>query len=328
MRYKTFVFLGLIILLAIFLRLFKLGQNPPGLYWDEASLGYNAFAILTTGHDEHGQYLPITRFVAFGDYKPPGYIYAVVPSLVLFGTTEFAIRFPSAVSGILFVIFTFLITKELFKSKKLALLAALFMSVSPWSLQLSRAGFEAHLAAVLHLLGTFLLLKSLNHKPWLLLLSALFFSLTFYTFNANRVLLPIWLLFLGIIFFRELWKIKYWVLGSLILGIILLSPYYSYFKTQESKSRLQEVSIFNNLEIVETANERIARSGNAWWAKLIHNRRVGFAREYFLHYFDNFRGDYLFVHGDRNPRLSIQDVGELYIIEAVFVIFGLYYLIS
>lgn len=328
MRQKTFIYLSLIILLAIFLRLFRLGENPPALYWDEASLGYNAYAILTTGHDEHGQYMPITRFVAFGDYKPPGYIYAVVPSLVLFGTTEFAIRFPSAMSGILFVILTFFLTRELFKNEKLALLAASFMAVSPWSLHLSRAGFEAHLAAFFHLLGTFLFLKSLNHKPWWLLLSALFFSLTFYTFNANRVLLPIWLLFLGGVYFKELWRVRFWALVAAFIGLIMLSPYYAYFKAPESKNRVQEVSIFNNLDIVKTANERITRSGNSWWAKFINNRRVGFAREYLVHYFDHFRGDYLFIHGDRNPRLSIQDVGEMYVIEAIFILAGFYYLIK
>jgi len=31
-----------IIFLAAMLRLYQLGDNPPHLYWDEASLGYNA----------------------------------------------------------------------------------------------------------------------------------------------------------------------------------------------------------------------------------------------------------------------------------------------
>ena len=41
----------LIILLAAFLRFYQLGQNPPSLDWDEASLGYNSYSLLRTGKD-------------------------------------------------------------------------------------------------------------------------------------------------------------------------------------------------------------------------------------------------------------------------------------
>ena len=103
-----------IILLAAILRFYKLAEVPPSLYWDEASLGYNAYSILKTGHDEHGVFLPITNFAAFGDYKPPGYVYMTVPSIALLGLSELAVRFPSALFGTLTVFLTYLIAKKLF----------------------------------------------------------------------------------------------------------------------------------------------------------------------------------------------------------------------
>src|SRR3989344_4753279 len=114
----------LILLLAAALRFIQLGKNPPGLYWDEVSLGYNAYSILKTGKDEHGEFLPLARFKAFGDYKPPGYIYATVPSIALFGLNEFAVRFPSALAGVFMVWLTYLLIKELFSNHKLAALSA------------------------------------------------------------------------------------------------------------------------------------------------------------------------------------------------------------
>ncbi|MBI2009816.1 MAG: hypothetical protein HYS86_01425, partial [Candidatus Chisholmbacteria bacterium] len=54
--------LVLIVFFAAILRLSLLGQNPPGLYWDEVSLGYNAYSILKTGRDEHNEFLPYARF--------------------------------------------------------------------------------------------------------------------------------------------------------------------------------------------------------------------------------------------------------------------------
>src|SRR3989344_4994980 len=109
----------LIILLAFFLRFYKIDNIPPALYWDEASLGYNAYSILKTARDEHGQLRPATNFAAFGDYKPPGYIYLTVPSIAIFGVNEFAIRFPSAFFGVLTVIVTYFLAKKLFPDQKL-----------------------------------------------------------------------------------------------------------------------------------------------------------------------------------------------------------------
>ena len=43
---------GLIFILAIVLRFFKLGEVPIELNRDEASLGYTAYSLLETGRDE------------------------------------------------------------------------------------------------------------------------------------------------------------------------------------------------------------------------------------------------------------------------------------
>ena len=63
---KAFLLLLLIFLLASFLRLKNLAVDPPGFYTDEASVGFNAYKILTTARDEHGKFMPIF-FEAFGD---------------------------------------------------------------------------------------------------------------------------------------------------------------------------------------------------------------------------------------------------------------------
>src|SRR3989304_9431060 len=103
-----------IIFLAAILRFYKLGTNPPGLYWDEAVLGYDAYSILNTGKDHHGETLPLFS-ESFGDWKLPGYHYLLVPSIAIFGLNEFAVRFPSALLGTLTVLLTYLLVKELFR---------------------------------------------------------------------------------------------------------------------------------------------------------------------------------------------------------------------
>lgn len=323
---KKILFL-LIILLALTLRLFKLGQNPPALYWDEASLGYNAYTIATSLADEHGEFLPLARFIAFGDYKPPGYIYASVPSILIFGLNEFAVRFPSMLAGLLMVIVTYYLTKELFDKDKIALLASFILSVSAWAVHFSRVAFEANLAAVFNLLGIYLFLVSKRIR-WVLVLSIIFFAFSFYTFNANRIIAPLILVSLFLFNFRIfLTAGKKWILISIIISLILLIPSISYLSSRESRLRFEEVSIFTNLKPVEDANTRIAADGNSWWAKLLHNRRILFATDFLKHYFDNFSLRFLFTHGDVNPRLSVQTMGELYVWELPFLLLGAYLLV-
>ena len=82
------IFFIIIAVLAFVLRFYKLGYVPLSLSWDEVSLGYNAYSILTTGRDEHGKWYPLVAFEAYGDYKPPLYIYATVPFVALFGLND------------------------------------------------------------------------------------------------------------------------------------------------------------------------------------------------------------------------------------------------
>src|SRR3989344_1405842 len=97
---KKNLLIFLVILLAFILRFYHLNLTPPSLYWDEASLGYNAYSILKTARDEHGKFLPITNFAAFGDYKPSGYIYLTVPAIAVFDLNEFSVRLPSVFFGV------------------------------------------------------------------------------------------------------------------------------------------------------------------------------------------------------------------------------------
>src|SRR3989338_7658472 len=121
-KIRIYTIFFLILILSAFIRVYNVWNNPPGLSWDEASLGYNAFTIGQSLRDEHGEFLPLNRFIAFGDYKPPGYIYTAVPFVKIFGLNELTVKMPSILGGILIVLFTFLLTRELFASRILPLL--------------------------------------------------------------------------------------------------------------------------------------------------------------------------------------------------------------
>src|SRR3990167_8570139 len=155
---KNWILIAVLVVAAL-VRLWNLGINPPHLTPDEASLGYNAYSILKTGKDEFGKTLPIV-FKSFGDFKPGFYVYLTVPSVAVFGLTEFATRFPSAFAGVLSVLLIFLIIKELFPERKyLPILGAFVSALNPWLVFFSRGAWEVNLSLTLTLIGIFFFLK-------------------------------------------------------------------------------------------------------------------------------------------------------------------------
>ena len=151
----------LIVILSVFLRFFLLDKIPGTLNPDEAALGYTSFSLLKAGIDEHGRFLPLA-LQSFGDWKLPGYSYLSILPVILFGLNAFSVRFISAASGVIGVIFIYLIVENLFKKRNLSLLTALFYAISPWNIFFSRTAYEVNLATTLFLVGLFVFLNLLT----------------------------------------------------------------------------------------------------------------------------------------------------------------------
>lgn len=322
-KLKKNLSLSIVILLASLLRFHNLGSNPPSLTWDEAAWGYNAYFLGLTAKDEFGRFLPLDYLESFGDFKPPLYAYLTVLPVKLFGLNEFATRFPSALFGVLTVLLTFYLVKVLFVDYSLAVLSALFLAISPWHIMLSRAAFEANVASCLLIAGVTFFLAGIKGKKWLLFFSAIFFSLSISTFNTARIVSPILVLILVIIFWKNLWQAKKLALSAAGAGILILLPVLPFLFTPQAKLRFKEVNIFSGTEVVVRANQEIVNDKGEWWSKIIHNRRWGYTREFLKHYFDHLNPSFLFIKGDGNPKLSTQDIGVFYLWDLPFLLVGL-----
>ncbi|MDP3758248.1 MAG: glycosyltransferase family 39 protein, partial [Candidatus Daviesbacteria bacterium] len=222
---KNLLILVAILLLGLLLRVIFINTSPSSLYGDELTVTLDAYSLLKTGHDQLGNFLPLTFPMGAG--RPAGYVYGSIPFVALFGPTAIGVRALSILSGMGIIFLLYLGGKRLF-SEKLGLLAAFIGAVSPWDISLSRGGFEAHFALFLALLGTFLFMLA-NRRPIFYILSALSFGLTLHTYPTYKVSL---LLFLPLLFWfqgtREIFGQgkKYFLGGILILlflGILSLS---------------------------------------------------------------------------------------------------------
>lgn len=191
-KYWSILIMILIMIIGALLRLPGLDKYPAGFSGDEAQQGYDAYSLLQTGKDAWGEFLPLFPR-GFGDYKPPIYTYAAVPSVALLGLNETATRFPAALAGLLTILVTYFLVKEWWGDKWIAILSALLLSISPWHVQLSRTAFEGSFGILFFVLGLWMYFKSRENQKFLLI-SALCFGLTLYTYHPFRIFTPLFII--------------------------------------------------------------------------------------------------------------------------------------
>ncbi len=325
-NYKFPIIFVAIIILAALLRFYNLANNPPGLTWDEAALGYNAYSILETGRDEYGTFLPL-NFKSFGDYKPGLYVYLDVPFVAMLGLNELAVRFPSALFGVIGVIGVMGLIWELFKNKWMALSAGLFFAISPWSIQFSRAAFEANIALTFNIFAVYFFVKGFVSKNWLLA-SALFFGLSLITYQSSRAFIPLLLLAFLIIYGKE-FKVKNLIAPTVIIGIFMFTVGLTFLSGQTA--RLQTENYFAYTRSPENTHQISQEDG---WPvdspkfQILHGQWWEYAKGLVERYTIYFSPRTLFIDGDYSQRQKVPDLGLLYYFALILIPVGIWGLLA
>jgi 4-amino-4-deoxy-L-arabinose transferase-like glycosyltransferase len=315
--------LWLVLILASLLRVVNLDSAPVSLYWEEVALGYDAYSVLKTGRDHHGALLPVVAFESFGDWKPSGYFYALVPFVATVGLNAWAVRLPSALAGIAMVYLVYLIALELGVKKKAATLAALMLVVMPWHIHFSRAGFEVNLATTLLGTGMWFLLKARRQSAYFLL-AALAMVASMYTYHGLRLLAPMMTVFAGVLFWSTYIPKFRWIVGSVVISIILLLPLITAFNSPVVQDRFNETSWFAVSEAVAKTNLWRAEDGNTLLSRVIHHRYWYWTKEISSNALAHLNLDFLFISGDGNQRHQTGYFALLYPWMIVPLLWGIY----
>lgn len=323
------IILFTVVVLTFLLRFWLLGTNPPSLDWDEASLGYNTYSISITGKDEYGRFLPFS-IRSFDDYKPPAYTYLSIVPVWFFGLNEFSTRFISAFLGSLSVIVVFFLIKELFPSLqfRFRLLSMLFFSLSPWHLQFSRVAFEANIGLFFFLIGILYYLKGVKNGKYFFL-SFLSFAASLYSYHSPRLVVPLIIAGLIVLYFQQTKKHIWYFLLSLILVMIIIFPLIKQIQSATG-ARFSSVTILKPTDRLKQSILMMQSDiqNDDILGILTHNRRIVFGREILAGYIDHFNFDFLFLTGDAAGRHHAVGTGMLYKWELPFIIAGIYYLIK
>lgn len=327
--FKKYILLA-IIMLAIFLRFWKLDSMPIGFNDDEAAFGYDAYSVLKTGRDEWAK-VAFPTFESFGDWKLVGYLYPTVLSELFFGKNVFAVRFPSALIGVLAVISTYLLAKKLF-DQKTALFAAFLLAINPWHIIASRNAFESDILIFTVSISVYFFLKGIEEKKYLLY-SFLGFALSFYVYRSAWFFLP---LFVSTIIFLHrniLQKHKTDLLKALIFAFFLLVPLLPTVLTFSGQSRFfQESFIYGvaNQGIKNEINEKRGacfEHSKAFFCKMAYNKYLSNITTYVNNYFENLSSQTYFTKGPANGYQSFSNRGLFYDFELPLLLVGIVMLI-
>ncbi len=305
---KYYYILFLILIIGGILRFFWLHRSPPSLNWDETALGYNAYSLLKTGKDEYGHPFPFV-LRSFDDYKPALYAYSTIPFIKLFGLSEISVRFLSALSGISILVLIFFIAKKFF-NLKVALISSLILAISPWSVNYSRAAYEANFGLALLLFGILFGLKSKQNFLFLPL-SIIFLGLSAYSYHAYKLLLPP-LVFFSAYQGRSHLKKPKSKITFLLTVIAVVIPLIIVLKSGEGLQRLESTSITKVWD-----KERSIFS-------LIENPLYNMGREITGRYLSYFSPANIFVRGGSEPNQKIPGFALFYTLDLLFFIWGIY----
>ena len=210
-----------ILLAGVLLRMLLLGRFPPGLNQDEASIGYDAWSLMTSGIDRNGAAWPVL-LQSWGSGQNVLYAYLSFPFLALFGLTVPALRLCAAFWGSLSLVFFWRLARRAL-GRGFGLTALLLLALNPWHLLLSRWALESNLLPAFLLLGALLLCR-VREKPRLLYASAAAFALGLYAYGTAFIFLPSFLLLASVRILRRRYvPLRCW-LGSLLLFGLMAFP--------------------------------------------------------------------------------------------------------
>lgn len=220
------------------LRLPALDRIPNGLIPDEALSAYDAFSIVETGRDGHGERLPLFPLSTARLHCMN--MYLVAPFVAGRGLDEWSARLPAALVGTSTVAFVFLWLRETVGGGA-ALGGAFLLAVSPWHVLLSRTGYDWGLLPAMATLAAWLLTRALRVGApfWP---AGIATGLALYTYAPIRLWLPLLLLLIVLTQGQRLRHEWRRAIPGLLIAAVLATPVLAMSMSSEGRQRWASVA--------------------------------------------------------------------------------------
>jgi 4-amino-4-deoxy-L-arabinose transferase-like glycosyltransferase len=323
-----YLYLFLVVFVALFLRFYQLGNIPAGFLNDEANAGYDAYSILLTGKDQWNNFLPVNNFIGFGDFQPPVNRYSLLLPIKIFGLNEFSVRFMSALAGVLSVAVLYLLVSKLV-NQKAAFFSALLLAIMPWAVGLNRIGHESNLAILFSIAALFFGLVPKSGKS--LFFSVFFLSLSMYTYSAYILYAPLVLIVILYVNYKKERGYGY-LLKPLVLFLILISPII--FQKNSASVRFSQVGLTTNVNSIGLMNNLNDQRGQCLTTfspiicKITDNKAILFPSAFIKNFLSHFSPNFLYISGTPTQFSILPQRGLDYLLNFLPLIAGVVFFLK
>lgn len=324
--------LVLIVILGAGLRLWRLGEVPTGLHYDEIVAGYNGFLLSEIGKNFSGEKWPL-HINTFGDYRPAMISYLITLSVKLLGNTEFSVRLPVALAGTALIILAYFLSILCFENKKAAFLTALFVAISPLGIIFSRATSEAILEIFFTLSALIFLIWGIKRgQARFFVIVYLGFLLSYFSYQSSRVLIPLFAVVTIVLAAKHFVASRHLVLLAFLPVILyLLFPFGFFLGQPLGQGRWRQVSVLSSPETPLILAEQIREDAGKSVlpeTRLFHNKVIGYGRDVVQRYLNFFSPERVLFGPIVPERYQVPLAGAITIIEFLGLIGAISFLIS
>src|SRR3989338_2921383 len=210
MGWKNWFIVAVILMLGFLLRFHDLGEES--IWLDEAS----SLKFATTAQKDVGH--------------PPVYYALLCAWVGSFGTSEFSLRLPSLVFGVLSVLVLYLVVNQIF-NRKTALISSFLMSISVFQIVYSQDARSYTLLSLLTLLSALFFIRIVkNGKVLDYLLYAVILIVANYTHFLAILLIPAYNFIFYFILETDKNQDRKWLLSNLIIIAAILPLFFSFLR--------------------------------------------------------------------------------------------------
>ncbi len=244
-RLEIALFAG-ILLLAIFFRFWRFLEFPPGLWYDEAVNGIDAFSIMDKDH------LTVWRSSNFGHSTI--FFYLLIASFKTFDYTVFAMRMVPAIAG-LAAVFGFYFLARWLTGPVPALVATALLAVSRWAVTFSRISWEASLQPLFEIMAVYFFVRALekrtNYLYYFLAGGSLAAGLyTYLAFRFVPVVLLFFIAYIAVTKWRLLWENRIGLVVYAVSFLVVIAPLGQFALRNQDLvlARTKDINVFTEID--------------------------------------------------------------------------------
>jgi len=330
-RSLPYIFVATFVLVAIFLRFYKLEQIPTIISHDEIYYVAQAKTIQLANTDPAGKWSPFSLSPAHPLFAElPGTVFSI-GNFIIPNNPILAQRIISSSLSIALALSLSLLCFQFTKNKNLSGVVLTIALFNPWSFQMARMAFDAPLSLVFYFIGMNLFFSK---KKWMALLSLPIFILGFYQYQGLKLIFPFLLALMLIVMFIKdrpkkinlpnFFHAKKWHLISLLILLIFFGSHLVRLQSQKVQSRLSD-TIFseNNVQVKNSVAMDRAHTFSSPLTRYIINDQTTklsiFSEKYLASY--NLNNLFYKLEQLRNP-FAVQSHGLFYLVDLPLIIYG------